>query len=212
MTARDVALQIVKREGDVFTNDPDDRGGPTRYGVSLATAKRHGLDVDGDGDVDIDDIRNLPRDRAVQVFLDAFYYEPRISLLLPKLRTSGVTLRASVFDCAVHSGQRSAIKMLQRLFVRCGCELTIDGKIGNQTLAAAEELASRDVKLLRSAFAIERRNKYLRIALNNRTQVKYCVRRNGGKGGWIKRAEIFMGKDYRYTNAEWRDVVKELRG
>ena len=40
MTARQIAESIIDdHEGSAFTNDPDDRGGATRYGVSLATAQ-----------------------------------------------------------------------------------------------------------------------------------------------------------------------------
>ena len=58
MDVRQVAKEIVAREGG-FVNDPDDPGGATNLGVTLATARRLGLDKDGDGDVDVADVKRL---------------------------------------------------------------------------------------------------------------------------------------------------------
>ena len=43
-----IAAEIVAREGG-FVNDPDDPGGMTKYGVTLETLRRLGLDLTGDG-------------------------------------------------------------------------------------------------------------------------------------------------------------------
>ena len=213
MTARQIAESIIDdHEGSAFTNDPDDRGGPTKYGVTLATAKRYGLDIDGDQDVDIDDIRKLPRETAVSVFLMEYYQEPGISGLLPKMALSGLTLRASLFDQAVHSGAKRAIKMLQQLCVDCGEKIGVDGKIGPGTKRAVERLAKRDTDHLTDAYAIERRNRYLRIAQKNPSQVKYVVGRDGGKGGWVSRSESFLRSQYHLSGDEWRRVANELKG
>ena len=45
-----ITAAIISREGG-FVNDPDDPGGPTKYGVTLATAQQHNLDKNGDGRV-----------------------------------------------------------------------------------------------------------------------------------------------------------------
>ena len=44
---RKIALEIVAREGG-FVNDPDDLGGLTNHGVTLATLRRLGCDITGD--------------------------------------------------------------------------------------------------------------------------------------------------------------------
>jgi len=44
----EMAEAIVAREGG-FVDDPDDPGGATQYGVSLATLRRLGIDLTGDG-------------------------------------------------------------------------------------------------------------------------------------------------------------------
>ena len=57
-TVRDIAKAIVTREGG-FVNDPDDPGGATNFGVTIHTMRRLGLDLTGDGQVDISDVRSL---------------------------------------------------------------------------------------------------------------------------------------------------------
>ncbi len=55
-TVRDIARSIVAREGG-FVNDPDDPGGATKFGVTLDTMRRLGLDLDSDGTVDVTDVQ-----------------------------------------------------------------------------------------------------------------------------------------------------------
>ena len=47
-TVQEIAAGIVAREGG-YVDDPDDPGGATKYGVTLATMKRLGIDLTGDG-------------------------------------------------------------------------------------------------------------------------------------------------------------------
>lgn len=61
---RQIAREIVMREGG-FVNDPDDPGGATQHGVTVGTLRRLGLDLDGDGDVDAQDVRRVSKARAV---------------------------------------------------------------------------------------------------------------------------------------------------
>ena len=53
-----LAPWILKWEGG-FVNDPADLGGATNMGVTIGTWKSCGYDKDGDGDIDVDDLRLL---------------------------------------------------------------------------------------------------------------------------------------------------------
>ena len=128
-----IADQILDREGG-YVNDPDDPGGPTNHGVSLATLRRLKRDIDGDGRVDARDVKALGRDGAKAIFLSEYYRRPGLDLL-PE------PLRPQLFDMYVNSGD-AAVKILQRLLNDMGQKLAVDGVIGPRTQAAAELAAS----------------------------------------------------------------------
>jgi len=198
-TVRDIANGIVLREGG-FVNDPDDLGGATNFGVTIQTMQRLGLDLDGDGDVNIEDVKALQRDQAVDLFIEHYFVGPGLAAL-PEL------LQASVFDMYVNAGS-SAVKILQRLLRDMGYVLSVDGIVGPQTLAAAHDAALRTPKSFVDAYGIARRNYYFRIADRRIESRKFARTRAGDKGGWIRRAEEFIRPEFHLTEAEFQERTK----
>jgi lysozyme family protein len=190
-----IAQEIVAREGG-FVNDPDDPGGATQHGVTIHTLRRLGLDLDGDGGIDADDVRRVTPELAADLFLEHYYRRPRIDQL-PEM------LRASVFDMSVNAGSH-AIRILQRLLNRMGARLMVDGVIGPRTLAAAEAAAREAPDHIADAYGIARRNYYYALADSRPASRKYARRQDGGKGGWIRRAEVFIAPRHHLTEAEHR--------
>ncbi|MBO9476861.1 peptidoglycan-binding protein [Shimia sp. R11_0] len=195
---RQIAKEIVAREGG-FVNDPDDPGGATKHGVTLATARRLGLDKDADGDVDIDDVRRLTPQDAEQVFLRHYYHRPKIDQL-PEV------LQASVFDMYVNAGAH-AVRILQRLLGQMGQKVAVDGQIGPQTIGAAQAAAAAAPHHLADAYGIARRNYYFRLADKRPKLRKFARTRAGNKGGWIKRAESFISPRYHLNACEFQQRV-----
>jgi len=74
-TVTEIAKEIVAREGG-YVNDPDDPGGATKFGVTIHTLRRLGLDLTQDGVVDQRDVRALTRADAVEIFVDHYYHRP----------------------------------------------------------------------------------------------------------------------------------------
>ena len=188
-----IADHILAREGG-YVNDPDDPGGATNHGVTIHTMRRLGLDLDGNGRVDARDVKRLSRDQARRIFLDEYFDKPGIAGL-PE------PLRASVFDMNVNAGA-NAVKILQKLLVAMGFAVSVDGAIGPKTRAAADAAMKAAPDHLVDAYGIARRNYYYRLADGRPASRKYARRRNGGKGGWITRAEEFMSPEYRLSDAE----------
>ncbi len=188
-----IAAEIVRREGG-FVNDPDDPGGATNHGVTIHTMRRLGMDLNRDGRVDIADVRALTPAQAAEVYVKHYYHEPKINQL-PE------PLQASVFDMQVNAGA-NAVRILQRLMASFGMAIRDDGVIGPitaRTVAQAMELAPDH---LADAYGIARRNYYYRLADQRAASRKYARARNGGKGGWITRAEEFISARFHLTRAE----------
>ncbi|MDF0601341.1 holin-associated N-acetylmuramidase [Psychromarinibacter sp. C21-152] len=195
-----IADEIIAREGG-YVNDPDDPGGATKFGVTIGTLKALRIDNDGDGDTDADDVKLLSREQARDIFVRDYFHRPRIGAL-PE------AIQASVFDMYVNSGA-NAVRILQRLLNDMGHGVQVDGAIGPETVAAAEAAWHAAPRHLADAYGIARRNFYYSIADRRPSSRKFATRRDGGKGGWIRRAEEFVSPRYHLTEAEHRRRVAQ---
>jgi len=189
----DIVSDILRREGG-YVNDPDDPGGATKHGVTIHTMRRLGIDVDGDGDVDGNDVRKLTRERAASIFKEHYFVKPGIAAL-PEV------LQASVFDMYVNAGG-AAVKILQRLLAKFGFPVAVDGALGPKTVAATSKAFVVAPDHLADAYGIARRNYYYDLAEKRVSSRKYARRKDGGKGGWITRAEAFISRRFHFTNIE----------
>lgn len=68
-----LAQFILSFEGG-FVNHPNDKGGATNKGVTIATWKKQGYDKDGDEDIDVDDLKLISNEDAVNVILRPHYW------------------------------------------------------------------------------------------------------------------------------------------
>ncbi|MCX7288824.1 MAG: holin-associated N-acetylmuramidase [Rhodobacterales bacterium] len=193
LNVREIAEEIVAREGG-FVNDPDDPGGPTNHGVTIHTLRRLGIDVNRDTRIDLADVKALTRAQAVDIYLEHYYTRPGIAAL-PE------PLHASVFDMYVNAGG-NAVKILQRLLTDMGFPCDPDGAVGPQTIRAAQMAWEAAPSHLVDAYGIARRNYYYALADKRPASRKFARARDGGKGGWIRRAEEFIAPKYHLTAAQ----------
>jgi len=194
-TVTQIAAEIVAREGG-YVNDPDDPGGATNYGVTLATLQRLGIDRTGDGRVDVADVKALTRADAERIFVEHYFRRPRLAEL-------PVSVQASVFDMYVNAGA-NAVKILQRLVTRMGFAAADDGIVGPRTIQAAHQADAAASGHFADAYGIARRNYYYSLGDARPASRKYARSQAGGKGGWILRAEEFISARYHLTSAEHR--------
>ena len=105
-----------------YTNDPRDPGGETRWGISKRAFPR-------------EDIRNLSRERAVELYRTEYW---------DKLRPDEFVapLAIVLFDIAVNQGPPTAVRLLQK-----ACGVAQDGIMGPNTVAAANRLKDAVARL-----------------------------------------------------------------
>ena len=92
----------LKWEGG-YVDHPNDPGGATNKGITIGTAKAHGVDVDGDGDTDKDDMRNLPLDIAMQIYKADYWNASRCA-------DYNWDFAIALFDSAVNCGVSRSTK------------------------------------------------------------------------------------------------------
>lgn len=117
--------RLLGHEGD-FSDHPDDPGGKTRFGVTEAVARRVGYRGD---------MRQLPLELAQRIYREE-YWTPVRADDLP------ATIRYAVFDAAVNSGTKQAIRWLQR-----AASTADDGVLGPKTLAAVHALNAEALRM-----------------------------------------------------------------
>lgn len=192
-----IARDIVRREGG-YVNDPDDPGGATNFGVTIGTLRA--LRRESGQGADLDDLRALTAEEAAAIYVRHYYEKPRLDLL-PE------PLRPSVFDMQVNAGA-NAVKILQRLITAFGLALRDDGVVGPGTARAAAKVMAMAPRHLADAYGIERRNYYYRLGDLRPASRKFARAKNGGKGGWITRAEEFISARFHFTRAQHDERVR----
>lgn len=115
---------ILKWEGG-FVNDPTDRGGATNMGVTIGTWKQVGYDKDGDGDIDVDDLRQLTKEDVVNGVLKPHYWDRWKADQINNQSIANL-LVDWVWGSGVHG-----IKIPQNIL-----GVSQDGIVGNKTLSA----------------------------------------------------------------------------
>lgn len=194
-SVRQLATEIVAREGG-FVNDPDDPGGATNFGVTIHTLRR----LRPGQQIGVNEVRALTREDAIGIYIEHYFRRPRIAEL-PE------PLWPTVFDMYVNAGA-NAVRILQRLFIEMGLQIAADGVIGPQTIAAAHRAQEMAPAHLVDAYGIARRDYYYRLADQRPASRKFARRRDGGKGGWITRAEEFISPRFHLSDAEHRARIR----
>jgi len=119
MTTDDIINDIIRREGG-FVDHPADRGGPTKYGITQSTlAEWRGRPVTKK------DVEALTVDEARRIYRSNYIDKPGFAAL-PE------PLRGLVVDTAVHSGVKTAVRLLQKALGGPA----MDGILGPVTMAA----------------------------------------------------------------------------
>lgn len=107
--------QLLHHEGG-YSDHADDPGGKTNYGITEAVARAAGY---------AGPMRDLPLAVAKGIYRTSYWDAVQADMLPP-------AVRYAVFDAAVNSGVRQAVRWLQR-----AVKVKDDGVLGPQTMLAA---------------------------------------------------------------------------
>lgn len=155
---------IFEVEGG-YTNDENDRGGATNFGITHYDAKKY-LGYTGD-------MRDFKKSDAEKIYEKVYYRGNHID----KITDDRVAL--SIFDWAVNSGGKG-IKKAQIVANKFGANLIIDGIIGNKTLEAINAI---DPEAFLKEYHEMQRTFYKNLAATRPTQQVFLK-------GWLNRLEI----------------------
>jgi lysozyme family protein len=153
---------VIEREGG-YVNHASDRGGPTNWGITQGT-----LAASRGRPVSIADVQALTQDEARKIYR-ANYFAGLDDVTDPRVLEF-------LFDYAVNSGTRRAVKALQTVI-----GVPADGAFGPQSKAA---LAKVNQASLYGPLIAERLDNYLRIIANDPSQVVFAA-------GWANRIKPF---------------------
>jgi lysozyme family protein len=154
--------------GSKFTQDPNDPGGATKYGVSFRFLEGLPLDVsdiDKNGKLTWKDVQALSAEDAEAIY--KFYFWDAL-----KLDSFNFDLAAVLFDTAVNIGKKRAVKALQDV-----TGSTPDGIIGPRTIEAA---LNSNQQTTAKAILFYRETYYLRLFKSQKWAAKYI-------DGWLNR-------------------------
>ena len=121
-----LAPKILKWEGG-FVNDPLDAGGATNKGVTIAVWKSQGYDKDGDGDIDVVDLKKITKQDAIKILKNNYWSR----WFADQIDSQAV---ANILVDWVWVSGAWGIKIPQRLL-----GLKEDGIVGYQTMRALKE-------------------------------------------------------------------------
>lgn len=175
MTKDQIFDRILGKEGG-YVNNPNDKGGPTNWGITQAVARAHGY---------AGDMRNLSRQQALSILESDYWTGPRFDLIA----AVSPAIAEELCDAGVNMGPSVPSKFLQRWLTAMNNggklypDLIVDGAIGNRTVIALKAfLQSRGAAgeaVLLTALNCSQGVRYLEIAEKTPANETFLY-------GWIK--------------------------
>jgi lysozyme family protein len=158
-------------EGPKYTDKPNDKGGPTKYGVTLKALSHH-----RGHPCTAEDVQNLQRDEALEIARDEYVQAPGFD----KVAEVSTPVGLECIDTGYNAGPHMATTFLQRSLNvlndqgRLWQDLHVDGACGAKTLDALRALIrTRSVRGLRAlllALNCRQGDYYMSIAESDPTQ------------------------------------------
>lgn len=168
--------RVLAAEGG-FSNKKNDKGGATKFGISLRFLKQIDGDVTGDGHVDIKDIQALTKKDASEFYREHFWEHYRLDEI-PDVETA-----CKALDVFVNMRGIVAGKVFQRALRAVGAPVVEDGIVGSKTIRVIQHATRSQTGSQRylSAVKSESAGVYRLIVANDDKQSEFI-------DGWLNRA------------------------
>lgn len=160
---------LIAREGGLVDN-PRDRGGLTKYGITIPYYVRYRRDA-----VMREDIINLTEPQAVLIYYENTWVQARLSAIV-----GCPSIKEMMFDWCVTSGEAFAIRALQDYL-----GVFQDAKIGPVTSQALSDAVNRHGEAtVRHDLVDLRFEKIIKFVQHHPDQVEFLL-------GWYRRVNVF---------------------
>jgi len=169
------AIENLFRQEGGYVNDPQDKGGATKYGISLNFLKSLGKrgDINNDNVVNENDIKIIDKNTAIEIYKKEFWDKYGFH------RINNEIIAETLFDFSVNMGSKSAIKLIQKaLNLHDSKQLSKEnGVLDDQTIFLIN--ISNPLKLMLFFRAVVSWH-YIQITEKDSSQKKFIY-------GWLKR-------------------------
>ena len=166
---------VLKWEGGAkYTNSKIDRGGATKYGITIATWRTVGYDKNGDGKIDENDVKLITEEDFTKVLKKNFWDKWKADQI------KNQKVAEILVDWLWASGKWGIIKPQQLLGVKA------DGIVGKQTLAAVNGYPNQ--RQLFDAIKNARKAYIDKVIKNDQRQIAHKV-------GWLNRINSITFED-----------------
>ncbi|AXF22845.1 hypothetical protein CUJ89_20290 [Burkholderia pyrrocinia] len=164
-----ISAIILQHEGG-YSNRANDKGGATNHGIAWNTWQAYAMEDVG-VEPTIENLKNLTDDQAEKIYLKR-YWEPKGFCKFNDMRVA-----LMVYDWTITSG--GAARQIQKLLNnKYGSNISVDGGMGSETVAALNNVQDQDALL--QDIAEIRRQYYTNLTINDSTQLANLK-------GWLNR-------------------------
>jgi lysozyme family protein len=169
-----------------YSNDPDDAGGPTRYGVTEKEARANGYQGD---------MKNFPLEMSKAIAYKKYWEVNSLDWICRRSEEIAYQVFEGGFNCGVRSAgmwlqlSMNAFNLSQKLYPN----VEADGEVGQGTVKAWNAIP--DKKLVSIFLAVEayQFTYYMNIVERKESQEKFI-------DGWIARAAITPNPRFKIVN------------
>lgn len=184
---------LIEQEGG-FTNHPNDKGGATKYGITLNFYQRY-----VDSEATVDDIKNLSKKKTKKIYYNHFWNPEEYAVNEISYGDLPKPIGEMIFLYAVNAGWNRGNKLLQQGLNRVGFDVETDGWLGPNTVEAANNANRGD---LLKWISIKAAKFYTEIVLNNSDQKVFLE-------GWLNRAFTTLLDSLKYmVDRDLRDLLE----